>query len=102
MGILLRLIGGFWGALAVILPSLIGRILLALGISFVTYTGFSVTINFMYTSIQSYMGSMPTGILNLLGYLWVDKAIGALFSAYTAALAIKTASSGVVKRMVTK
>jgi len=28
-----------WGALALILPSLVGRILLALGISFVSYTG---------------------------------------------------------------
>lgn len=96
------LVQAIWGALALILPSLIGRILLALGISFVSYTGFNVAVGYMYTNIQTYMNGIPSDILNLLAYLWVDKAIGALFSAYSAALAIKTASSGIVKRMVTK
>jgi len=91
-----------WGLLAAVLPSLVGRVLLALGIAFVTFTGFTVSINFIYSNMQSYLSSMPTDILSLLGYLWVDKAIGAMFSAFTAALAIKTATTGIIKRMVVK
>lgn len=91
-----------WGVLAMILPSLVGRVLLALGIGFVAFTGFQVSMNFLYSQMQTYMAGMPADVLSLLGFLWVDKAIGALFSAFTVALSIKTATAGIVRKMVLK
>jgi len=85
-----------WGVLAMLLPSLVGRVLLALGIGFVAFTGFQVSMNFLYGQMKDYMLGMPADILALLGFLWVDKAIGALFSAFTIALSIKTATAGIV------
>lgn len=98
----MQLIYMFMGVLAQILPSLIGRVLLALGISFVTYTGMSVAIDGLYASAQSSFSGLPAETLNLLAYLWVDKALSVVFSAFTAALAIKTLKTGSITKMVTK
>lgn len=92
----------FMGVLAQILPSLIGRILLALGISFVTYTGMSVAIDSLYTQVQANFSGLPIETLNLLAYLWVDKAFSLVFSAFSASLAIKTLQGGSITRMVMK
>lgn len=92
----------FMGVLAQVLPSLIGRVLLALGISFVTYTGMSVAIDGLYASAKSSFSGLPVETLNLLAYLWVDKALSVVFSAFTAALAIKTLQTGSITKMVTK
>jgi len=91
-----------WGVLAMILPSLVGRVLLALGIGFISFTGLQVSMDFLYSQIQTTLQGMPSDILSFLGFLWVDKAICALFSAFTVSLAIKTATAGVIKKMVVK
>jgi hypothetical protein len=93
-----RLIGAF----AMAAGSLVGRVLLALGISFVTYTGFDTGVVWLKDQIISNMSAMPAEVVSLLAWLWVDKAIGMTFSAYTAALAIKMAGGNSVTRMVTK
>jgi hypothetical protein len=96
------LIAALIGAFASAVASLVGRVLIALSLSFVTYKGLSVATDFLYAQMQSYFLSIPPAILSLLGYLWVDKAINLMFSAYTAALAIKMAGGTTIKKLVTK
>jgi hypothetical protein len=96
------LVGTLVGGLAQAAASLTGRVLLALGVSFVTYTGFQAAIDGLHTSINGYMGGLPGEIAGFLGYLWVDKAIATLFSAYAACIAVKMAGSTTITRMVTK
>lgn len=89
------------GGLATILGSLIGRAILALGIGFVTYTGTSLALGTMKQSVISGFGGMPADMVNLMGYLWIDKALSVMFSAVTAAVAIR-GIGGAVKKMIYK
>lgn len=45
---------------------------------------------------------MPVDAVAFLAWLWVDKAIGMLFSAYTAAIGIKMAGGTSFTKMITK
>lgn len=90
------------GGLLTICGSLVGRVLLALGMGFVTFKGFDLTVSWLLTQIKSYMGSMPADVLSFLAWCWVDKAIGMVFSAYTAAVAVKVAGGTGITKIVTK
>lgn len=92
----------FFGFLGQVMGSLVGRVLLALSISFVTFTGMAVGVDWMLEEVRSNYQNLPSDVLNFLSYMWVDKAITMVFSAFTAALALKTAGAGTIKKMVTK
>lgn len=98
MPLLTALLGG----LLTICGSMVGRVLLALGLSYATYTGFDVSINWLLSQVKTNFSSMPTEILNFLAWLWVDKAISMLFSAYSAAMVIKVGTSGKLTKLVRK
>lgn len=82
--------------------SVVGRVLLALGMGYVTYTGFDLAIGSLLTQIKSNMSAMPAEALNFLGFLWVDKCIGMVFSAYATAAFIKMAGNTKLTKLVTK
>jgi hypothetical protein len=90
------------GGLATAMTSLVGRVLIALGVSFATFTGVSLLFSSLLTDVQSSMNSLPADALAFLAYMWVDKAITLIFSAFTAALTLKLGASGTVTRMILK
>ena len=96
------LVWAFGGLLLQIAASLVGRVLLALGIGYVTYSGFDVGVTWLLTQIKSNISSMGSDTVSFLAWLWVDKAIGLIFSAYSAALVVKMAGSTKLTKMVTK
>lgn len=75
--------------LAVIIAAVF-RILVALGIGFVSFT---VALPAFYSFIQSYFTSLPPDILALVGILRVDQAITLIFSAAAARLAYKISAA---------
>jgi hypothetical protein len=89
------------GALASAMATFAGRALIALGIGFVTYKGIDVGIAALKQSVISGMQSQSADIVGLLAFLWVDKAMTVIFSAFTVALSMK-AIGGSIKRMVNK
>lgn len=89
------------GALATALGSLAGRVLIALGIGFVTYKGVDVAITTVKNNVISSVNGLPAQALNLFGYLWFDKALTIIFSAVVVALSMRLLG-GSVKRMVAK
>jgi hypothetical protein len=90
------------GMLLQLSASVVGRVLLALGLGFVTFKGFNVLTDSIVTQVKASFGGFPSDITSFLAYLWVDKALGVLFSAYTAAAGIKMAGSGMIKKLVMK
>jgi hypothetical protein len=98
MPFLMPLLGG----LLTICGSLVGRVLLALGIGYVTYTGFDLSISWLLNQIKSNISAMPSQIVSFLAWLWVDKAISIIFSAYSAAVLIKLGTSTKLTKMVVK
>jgi hypothetical protein len=89
----------FFGVLAKLIGPLAMRVLLACGVSFVTYKGAGTSVDWILNSIRSSTGGMPAQAAGLLGFLWVDKAISMMFGAFTASLAVK-AVNGSISRMV--
>lgn len=89
------------GALATVMASLIGRAVIALGVGFVTYTGITVAVTSFKTNAISSVNAMAGDTINLLGYLWIDKAMTLIFSAIVASLAMR-AIGGSLKKMVLK
>ena len=93
MPFLMSLLGG----LLSIAGSMVGRVLLALGIGFVTYKGVDVSTAFLVDQIKSNMAGLPIEILNFLAFCWVDKALGMIFSTWTACIAVSGLAGGLTK-----
>ena len=91
------LIGGLAGAMG----SLAGRALIALGIGFVSYTGIDLAIGAIKSQVLTSVQAVPVDALNLIGYLWLDKAMTVVFSAITIVLSMKLIG-GTVKSVVIK
>lgn len=85
-----------------IAASLVGRVLLTLGLAFFTYSGFTVGIDWLLNEIKGNFSGMPADVVSFLGWLWVDKAIGMLFSAYSAALALKMVGGTSITKLAHK
>ncbi|MFZ6813352.1 DUF2523 family protein [Undibacterium sp. Rencai35W] len=94
-------IAAFMGGLATVMASLVGRVLLALGMSYVVYKGVNVGTDTLVQYIKTSYGSFSGEVGGLLTWLYVDKAISMIISATTTALAIKT-TGGAVKKLVLK
>jgi hypothetical protein len=90
------------GGLITICGSLVGRVLLALGMGYVTFKGFDLTVSWLLTQIKANFAGMPADVVSFLGWLWVDKAIGMIFSAYSVAMVAKLAGNTNVTKLVTK
>lgn len=90
------------GGLLTIAGSLVGRVLIALGMSYVTYSGFDLGINWLLDQIKENMSALPAEVLAFLAWCWVDKAIGLIFSAYAAAMVVKLAGGTSLTKLVTK
>lgn len=89
----------FLGVLSKAIGPLAMRVLLAMGVSFVTYKGADTSVNWILDSIRSSTGGMPAHVAGLLGFLWVDRAIAMMFGAFSASIAVK-AVNGSISRMV--
>jgi len=96
------LVAALIGGLAQAMASLVGRVLLSLAISFVTFVGVKTLISSVESQVMSSMSGLSADIYNLACYLWIDKGITMVFSAWTAAVALKLAGSDSIKAMVRK
>lgn len=89
------------GGLSAAVGSLVGRAVVALGIGFVTYKGLGTVMSSLRSQVMSNLSSIPLDAASLLGYLWFDKAIMMIMSAYAAALGMRLVG-GSLKKMVFK
>lgn len=99
MGWIVSLALTFCGVLAKLVGPMAMRVLLSMGIGFVSYKGADTSVNWILDSIRSNTGGLPAHVAGLLGYLWVDRAIAMMFGAFTASIGVK-AVNGSITRMV--
>lgn len=92
------LIGGLVSAAG----SFVGRVLIALGVGFVSYQGIDVALAFIKTQALQAITSLPIEIVQIISTLQVGTAINILASAYAARLVLGGLTSGTVKKMVFK
>lgn len=96
------LVAAILGGLLQIAASMVGRILLSLGMSFVVFSGINIGFDLLKNAAISNLQGMPADVVQLLAFLWVDKAISLILSTYSAALALKMAGGSTITRLVTK
>lgn len=90
------------GGLINIAGTLAGQVLIALGISVVTYTGVDTALTFAKTQALSAIGSLPAGLPALLSYLKVGVCINIITSAMVARMTLNGLTGGTFKRWVMK
>lgn len=91
-----------WGALYTLCGSLVGRVLIALGISVVTYTGMSSSLDWLKAQAVASMGGMSPQVIGLLGVLKVGECISIVFSAMLTRQISQGLTSDTVKKWVLK
>lgn len=99
---MMRFLMPLLGGLITIAGTMVGRVLIALGMGYATFRGFQVTVDWLLSQIKGNVGAMPTEVISFLGYLWVDRAIGMIFSAYSAAILVKLAGKTAITKLVMK
>lgn len=82
--------------------SIVGRVLVALGISTITYTGMSASLAFLKTTALSAMVQMGPDVVALMSYLKVGVMVSIVFSAVATRLLVTGLQSDTVKRWVMK
>lgn len=92
----------FWGASALVLQSLVGKVLLYLGISYLTYQGIDVLIASIENQVNQALGQ-SAGVLNgLIGLTRLGESTSVILSALTAKLTLSGLQSGSITRQVIK
>lgn len=90
------------GGLAQAAGSLVGRVLLALGMGFVSYQGLDLVLDGLRVMFVDNLALLDARVVQALGVMNVDRAFTLIMSAIAARLLIQGLSSGAVKRLVVK
>ncbi len=93
-------------ALASMLTQLVstfaGRLLLAIGFEFVTYTGVSFAFDGVKSAVNSYIGGLSGDVVGLVGLVGIPQAISIVFGAIAARVSISGIRNGSFTRLVGK
>lgn len=96
------IIASILGGLINVTGSIVGRVMVALGISVVTYTGMSTTLTWLKTQAVTSFQSLPTEVVGMLSTMKVGTSISIIFSAIIARQLLTGLTSDTVKRWVVK
>lgn len=95
-------IAAFVGGLSMMAGTIAGQVLIGLAISIVTYTGMSVTIDWLKSGAVAALLSLPPEIIGMLGLMKVGTCVSMVFSAMSVRMLLDGLTSGTFKRWVNK
>jgi len=90
------------GVLINIAATVAGRVLIALGIGVVTYTGLDVTMAFLKAQAVGSLSGLPADVIGLISYMKVGVCISIITSAITVRATLMGLTGGSVKKWVLK
>ena len=90
------------GGLANAASSIVGRVLIAMGFSFMTFTGIDVALAALKAQSFAAFAGLPAQAFAVMGALQVDRVSNIIFSALAARLFLNGLTSGSITRMVLK
>jgi Protein of unknown function (DUF2523) len=96
------LISALLGGLIQAAGTLVGRVLLSLGIGYVSYTGIQLLFDVAKTGLLSKIAAQAPIALQLAGVLQIGTCINIMASAALAKLVLMGLTGGTLTRMVTK
>ena len=88
------------GGLINICGTIAGRVLIGLGISVVTYTGLSASIDFLKTSAVSQLGALPAQVLAILSIMKVGQSMSVIMSATAVKLTLDGLTSDTFRKWI--
>lgn len=94
------LVAVIMGALLNIVGSLVGRVLVSLGMSVITYTGMSVTLTWLKSQAVSAALGLPSDVIGMLSTMKVGTSISIIFSAMLARMVVTGLSGDKLKKWV--
>lgn len=95
-------IAAIGGMLINLVGTLAGRVLIALGISVVTYTGVSSSLDWLKAGAISALSGLPADLFGLIGFMKVGVCISIITSAIAARAVISGVSGDTFKKWVLK
>lgn len=90
------------GMLINLVGTLVGRVLVALGLSVITYTGVNATLEALKSQAVQSLTALPPEVFGMLGMMRVGQCISIITSAIAARLLLDGLTSDTFKRMVMK
>jgi len=90
------------GMLINLVGTLVGRVLVALGLSVVTYTGLNATLEALKSQAVQSFSALPPEVFGMLGMMRVGQCISIVTSAIAARMLLDGLTSDTFKRMVQK
>ncbi len=90
------------GGLISVTGTIVGRVLVALGVGVVTYTGVQVGIDSLLSNLDSAISGVPADILGLLGFMRVGEAMNIVISAMSARMLLNGLQGDTIKKWVLK
>lgn len=91
------IISMLWGALALSIRSLVGRVIIALGISYVTYQGADMLITSLRNAAFAALGGVDPTMQGVVGLARIGESISVVVSAVAAKYALQGLSGGLTK-----
>ena len=82
----------FFAILQRLLTYIVVKVFIAIGISFVTFTGFTVGLGFVKDYIINQLNSMPSDILQIIMMAGFGHALGLIFGAFAFNVAMQSIS----------
>lgn len=101
MPILLRFGSWLLGGLVSIIPSLVGQVLVGLGVAAITYTGMDASLSWLKSGAVTALLGLPANVVGMLSVMQVGSCVSMVFSAFSIRLAL-LGLNGTVKRLVAK
>ncbi len=95
-------IAALGGMLLNLVGSLVGRVLLALGLSVVTYTGIDTSLTWLKESAVASANTLPADLLGLMAFLKIGECISIIASAVAVRMLWQGMASGSIKRWILK
>ncbi len=95
---------GSWlvGAFIAAAPTLVGQVLVSLGIAAVTYTGMNASIDWLKDSAVSALMGLPPEVVGMLSLMKVGSCISMVFSALLIRVALNGMTNGAMRRLLVK
>ena len=93
-------IGALLGGLIQIAGTLVGKVLISLGIGFVVFSGIDTSLGWMKSEIVNYVGQAGSQALAAASALRLGTCISILTSALSARLVLNGLTGGTLKKMI--
>ena len=90
------------GGLIEVAGTIVGKVLLSLGIGYATFTGVDTSLAWAKSEFLSGMSGLPADAIAVAGLLKVGVCVSMLLSAFTVRLTIMGLTGGTLQRMVVK